>query len=88
VEGRLLIHRGFTGHACRPHEKSGLVVAIAVEETLKGVPKDSLRILLSWCGGGSAEVADEVVAFRLGEKWHIKASLSEVAEARKALTNQ
>jgi len=20
----LLIHRGFTGHACRPHEKSGL----------------------------------------------------------------
>ncbi|TRO27440.1 hypothetical protein EQ831_23670, partial [Pseudomonas sp. ALS1279] len=24
VEGRLLIHRGFTGHACRPHEKSGL----------------------------------------------------------------
>lgn len=65
-----------------------LVVAIAVEETLKGVPKDSLRILLSWCGGGSAEVADKVVVFRLGEKWHIKASLSEVAEARKALTNQ
>jgi len=26
VEGRLLIHRGFTGHACRPHEKSGLVL--------------------------------------------------------------
>lgn len=25
MEGRLLIHRGFTGHACRPHEKSGLV---------------------------------------------------------------
>ncbi|WP_238176938.1 pilin [Pseudomonas aeruginosa] len=24
MEGRLLIHRGFTGHACRPHEKSGL----------------------------------------------------------------
>ncbi|TED40845.1 hypothetical protein IPC1518_29420 [Pseudomonas aeruginosa] len=20
----MLIHRGFTGHACRPHEKSGL----------------------------------------------------------------
>ncbi|WP_228394469.1 hypothetical protein, partial [Pseudomonas helleri] len=28
VEGRLLIHRGFTGHACRPHEKSGLIVFI------------------------------------------------------------
>ena len=27
MEGRLLIHRGFTGHACRPHEKSGLGVS-------------------------------------------------------------
>jgi len=41
VEGRLLIHRGFTGHACRPHEKSGLEV-YSIDEAfanLTGMPE-------------------------------------------------
>ncbi|MDM9654015.1 hypothetical protein QU755_21830, partial [Pseudomonas wenzhouensis] len=39
VEGRLLIHRGFTGHACRPHEKSGLE-----QELMQAYPEIALRL--------------------------------------------
>jgi len=59
VEGRLLIHRGFTGHACRPHEKSGLGATLqktvtadpemikAVENSAESTQESrSLRLLL------------------------------------------
>ncbi|WP_228757727.1 hypothetical protein, partial [Pseudomonas aeruginosa] len=46
------IHRGFTGHACRPHEKSGL---------------DSesdywIGLALSWIEQGGAEASDVLLA--------------------------
>jgi len=37
VEGRLLIHRGFTGHACRPHEKSGLAAFFEKQKMQAGL---------------------------------------------------
>ena len=30
----MLIHRGFTGHACRPHEKSGIALHIVIPDAL------------------------------------------------------
>lgn len=33
----MLIHRGFTGHACRPHEKSGLVTAAEIIQALQTI---------------------------------------------------
>lgn len=62
-------------------------LSIRVIETLKGKPMENLDINISWCGGGSGSVADEVVTFQLGKKWHIKSSGAAITETKAALTN-
>jgi len=54
VEGRLLIHRGFTGHACRPHEKSGLIGLLDVlghpepYDNLQNLEEDGALKMVLW----------------------------------------
>ena len=56
MEGRLLIHRGFTGHACRPHEKSGIAGGFAFLEDEGDFP----ALAVEADGGTDADLADEV----------------------------
>jgi len=46
---------------------------VVVGKTLKGEPEDLLVFEVHWCGGGYAELGDEVTVYRYGEsRWYVQ----------------
>lgn len=62
-------------------------VVLKVLESLKGETKKRLIFLLNWCGGGQYELGDLVVAYNLGESWHVKKTRAAIKATTKALTS-
>lgn len=63
-------------------------VTLKVLESLKGADQDTLNVSLNWCGGGQYELGDLVVAYNLGEHWHVKNSKPAIMTSIKALTSR